>query len=894
MRAHPVWALGPGSKRSAFGWLLRGLLLALSVAVVRAQVPVITAQPVSAALNLSNLGSFSVTATSGTTLSYQWRKDSVAISGATGSTHVIGAVTVASAGTYEVVVANAAGSVVSSPAILTINPAISFFSQPSSLSVYVGQGVTFSAGLNVTAGTGLTYQWRKNGVAVSGATGAGYALAAVTVMDAGNYDLFVTNSAGSATSNPATLAVSDSIPLLLVQPVAATLAVGGSVTLSVTASGTSPLTYQWRRDGFSVPGATGAALVFTNVQTYQNGDYTVDVTNARGSVTSIAARVNIVPRVVAYSARLMVDPDGACAVFSIEGSVNKKVLLRAVGPGLAPFGISAMADPQLELFNSSGNLIARNNDWGESAEALNVSTTTAAVGAFALAVGSTDSAMVRTLTPGSYTVRVTPASGGGGTGYLELYDADLATGPMSTVPYVAVRGRLADNRAVVIGGLGSNGRGQRSYLLRAIGPALGVTGVLANPALLAVRDGTLVGNNDDWDANAAEGVITATATARIAAFALPAGGRDAATVLTGNLHAGTCTVQVGGDDPIGGLLLLELHDLDAARPTSFAPVIASGPTRTTVIEGQSASLRALANGTAPLAYQWRKDGTPIAGATSGVYTLAFAQASQGGSYTVAVTNAVGNTVSVPATLVVQSGGGTVAATHAFAGAGYAPGGTVTITNTITYSTAPTALGWSVRLPAGWSFVSDAGSTGEVKPMVGASGTLDWAWFNPPASPAIFTYTVTVPAGTTGDQAIAASAVVRFSGNSLEPVATPGPLLVPQFTTHGADTNSDFRINLFELTRVIELYNTRNGTTRTGCYAVATSATEDGFVMDSARVITALVSLTRYHSADTNRDGKVSLFELTRVIELYNTRSGTTRTGQYHVQGGTEDGFAAGP
>ena len=56
----------------------------------------------------------------------------------------------------------------------------------------------------------------------------------------------------------------------------------------------------------------------------------------------------------------------------------------------------------------------------------------------------------------------------------------------------------------------------------------------------------------------------------------------------------------------------------------------------------------------------------------------------------------------------------------------------------------------------------------------------------------------------------------------------------------------------------------------------------------------MVTLTRYHSADSNHDGKVGLFELTRVIELFNYRSGTVRTGQYHVQAGTEDGFAPGP
>jgi hypothetical protein len=126
------------------------------------------------------------------------------------------------------------------------------------------------------------------------------------------------------------------------------------------------------------------------------------------------------------------------------------------------------------------------------------------------------------------------------------------------------------------------------------------------------------------------------------------------------------------------------------------------------------------------------------------------------------------------------------------------------------------------------------------------------------------------------------------------------LTVNPVVTHSADTDGDFRLSLFELTRVIELYNTRNGGTRTGGYRVD-GAGEDGFAPDTARLAGAAIALTRYHSADTRgatagspRDGTIGLFELTRVIELYNTRIGTTRTGQYHVQSGTEDGFAPGP
>jgi hypothetical protein len=131
-----------------------------------------------------------------------------------------------------------------------------------------------------------------------------------------------------------------------------------------------------------------------------------------------------------------------------------------------------------------------------------------------------------------------------------------------------------------------------------------------------------------------------------------------------------------------------------------------------------------------------------------------------------------------------------------------------------------------------------------------------------------------------------------SGNEYMLLAKPDPLvLVP---LHSADSNSDGKLSLTELLRVIELYNTRNGTVRTGAYGVESEASEDGFTPDPARAGTTTVTLENYHSGDTNQDGKLSLTELLRVIELYNFRSGSVRTGEYHLQGGSEDGFGSGP
>jgi hypothetical protein len=144
-------------------------------------------------------------------------------------------------------------------------------------------------------------------------------------------------------------------------------------------------------------------------------------------------------------------------------------------------------------------------------------------------------------------------------------------------------------------------------------------------------------------------------------------------------------------------------------------------------------------------------------------------------------------------------------------------------------------------------------------------------------------------------AAAGSATITVTATDTNGNTASGTIAVavmPHF--HSADTDGDGRISLVELTRVIELYNTRNATVRTGCYAVAATTSEDGFAAEPTRAASATVTLAKYHSADSNQDGKVSLAELTRVIELYNYRSGTVRTGQYHVLAGSEDGFAPGP
>jgi hypothetical protein len=327
-----------------------------------------------------------------------------------------------------------------------------------------------------------------------------------------------------------------------------------------------------------------------------------------------------------------------------------------------------------------------------------------------------------------------------------------------------------------------------------------------------------------------------------------------------------------------------------AVASPIAPVITTHPTNLAVNAGATATFMVAATGTGPLSYIWRRNGAPIAGATLATYTLLNVQPADSGDYSVVVSNSVGNITSPAAHLSVTPAG--IAAGHTLATGGYIAGATITIANTITYMGDAPGLDWQVLLPDGWSIASSVGDADSVKPAAGSTSLLEWHWTTLPPSPVNFGYTLNIPPAAGGTFSIAALVTRHLLGASQDFLALPDPLQIPPLR-HSADTDGNNRISLLELTRVIELYNTRHATTRTGGYRIEPSG-EDGFATDATRVAGSAGILAVYHSADTNRDGFLNLLELTRVIELYNTRSGTSRTGQYHVQNGSEDGFGPGP
>ena len=350
------------------------------------------------------------------------------------------------------------------------------------------------------------------------------------------------------------------------------------------------------------------------------------------------------------------------------------------------------------------------------------------------------------------------------------------------------------------------------------------------------------------------------------------------------------TVAIIGQLSNGG------SDLRSARVFTSGLSIINHVATLAVAPGQPATLTVTARGTG-LSYQWYAGAKgdvaqPIVGATGSSYTVGAVTATA--RFWVRVTGSGQTADSETITVAVNGNDSGVVVTYDSVNLGYISGHRVRVRQQVSYTGTPSRLSLSALVPAGWSYLASEGPAAQSSPAVGNTELLEWTWTTLPPSPFTLGYILVVPAGVSGDRTVTTLTAAVRDGATLQGLVLPDPLVVKAAARlHSADADRNNRIDLFELTRIIEIYNTRSGTQRTGAYRVDAS-TEDGFAPDRARTATDVLTLASYHSADvTPRDGRLSLVELTRVIELYNFRSGSVRTGAYYARGDTEDGFVTG-
>jgi len=237
------------------------------------------------------------------------------------------------------------------------------------------------------------------------------------------------------------------------------------------------------------------------------------------------------------------------AGFIIEGSENKTLLIRGMGPSLASFGVPApLADPTLSLFDHTGALIATNDNWKQTQQTQIQATGLAPP-------NDLEAAILVTLSPGAYTAFLQGKAMTTGIGLAEVYDVDPNANAQPT--NASARAFVGTGNDVLIGGtiIGGDAGSLLRVLVRALGPSLASFGVatpLADPTL-SLRDanGNVIANNDNWkDSQQAD--IAATGKA-------PPNDHESAILAL--LAPGNYTAIVAGKNGTTGVALMEFYSL---------------------------------------------------------------------------------------------------------------------------------------------------------------------------------------------------------------------------------------------------------------------------------------------------------------------------------------------
>jgi hypothetical protein len=260
------------------------------------------------------------------------------------------------------------------------------------------------------------------------------------------------------------------------------------------------------------------------------------------------------PRLANVSTRLQTGQHDNVLIagFIVRGAPMKRVLIRATGPSLDSSGIAdALADPVLELYDSAGAMIARNDNWSDNANQQEIIDTGIAPespneSVILMKLASNENGV-------AYTAVLRGANHTTGVGLVEVYDLDRGLG--STVLNISTRGLIETGDNVLIAGTIVAGPGSQKVLVRAVGPSLNINGKLADP-VLELRDGNgaLIRSNDNWRTGGQQAEIIATTIP-------PPNDLESAIIYEAAANGASYTAIVRGVDEGSGIALLEVYAL---------------------------------------------------------------------------------------------------------------------------------------------------------------------------------------------------------------------------------------------------------------------------------------------------------------------------------------------
>ena len=356
-------------------------------------------------------------------------------------------------------------------------------------------------------------------------------------------------------------------PVIAAAPGPQLILAGGNATFSVGAQNAFGAVYQWLKDGQPIPGANRPNYSVAGATAADLGRYAVTITSPSGSITSGTAELAFAsPDQAGHLVNLSIRSALTSATDSftfgfVVGGANtvgsKALLVRAVGPSLAPFGVTnTLVDPKLAFFTGA-TPAGTNDNWGG---AVATSELIAQVGAFPFASpNSLDAALsLPNLASGSNSAIISGT--GSGAVLAELYDATPSSAYTAATPRLVNVSVLKGLGTGITAGFVIGGATPRKVLVRAIGPTLSgapfnVAGAVADPQLALYSGVNQIAANDNWGGT----TVLADAFAQVSAFPLANGSRDAA--LLAELPPGAYTVQVSGVANTTGVALIEIYEV---------------------------------------------------------------------------------------------------------------------------------------------------------------------------------------------------------------------------------------------------------------------------------------------------------------------------------------------
>jgi|GEM_PF-1085678 len=616
--------------------------------------PTITTAPVNQTVTAGQTATFTVVAAGTAPLSYQWQKNGANIAGAASASYTTPATTTTDSGsTFDVVVTNAAGTVTSTAATLTVNTAPTITTAPVNQTVTAGQTATFTV---VAAGTApLGYQWQKNGANIAGAASASYTTPATTTTDNGStFDVVVTNTAGTATSSAATLTVNPAAvaPTITTPPANQTVTAGQTATFTVVAAGTAPLGYQWQKNGANIAGAASASYTTPATTTTDSGStFDVVVTNAAGTVTSSAATLTVNPAAVAPTITMapvnQTVTAGQAATFTVvaAGTAPLSYQWQKNGANIAGAVSASYTTPATATTDSGSTFdVVVTNAAGTATS----SAATLTVNPAAVAPTITTAPVNQTVTAGQTATFTVVAAGTAPLGYQWQKNGANIAGAASasyTTPATATTDSGSTFDVVVTNSAGT--------------AASSAATLTVNPAPVAPTITTAPVNQTVTAGQTATFTVVAAGTAPLGYQWQKNGANIAGAVSASYTTPATATTDSGSTFDVvvtnaAGTVTSAAATL-TVNPAPVAPTITTAPVNQTVTAGQTATFTVVAAGTAPLSYQWQKNGANIAGAASASYTTpATTTTDSGSTFDVVVTNAAGTVTSAAATLTVNT------------------------------------------------------------------------------------------------------------------------------------------------------------------------------------------------------------------------------------------------